>query len=500
MKTFTKLLALLLALFMLGTCLIACADDTEDDGKQDDPTTPGTENEEGDGTEQEERITPDIPETYDFGDEDVSFVYWYVDSWTNTVRYCRDIYSESVTGEPIPDKVYYRNADIEEAYNVNITLEMQQYSAIGTTITNQNASGDSTYLVAVPRLAEAGGLVVNGAFHNLYEVNHIDLTKPWWDQNSVNQLSSNDTLYLVSTSLMVNDKDATAAIAFNKQAVLDNSLDDPYQYVRDGEWTYDIVAEMAEVATKELDGDDVMDKNDFWGFLGKNDVFTSFFHGSGGLFVVKDEDGLFTFNFGSEEDHILATEDLLDYIMTADFFFNHHTAGIDDDEYTELFTSGGGLFFWMRLDEVTNMRGSETNFGILPIPKYLEIQDNYHSTVSQHTTGLLSVPLSTAGTDLEMVGMVLEAMSAHSHYDLQNEYIEISLKGRYARDNESEEMLDIILGNRVFDPALVFGFGDFANGYQNLASGTGNITSVLAGNEELTIKAIEEFNEKIAEY
>ena len=146
------------------------------------------------------------------------------------------------------------------------------------------------------------------------------------------------------------------------------------------------------------------------------------------------------------------------------------------------------------------MRGSETNFGILPIPKYTESQDNYHATVSQHTTGLLSIPLSTAGEDLDMVGMVLEAMSAHSYYDLQHEYIEVSLKGRYARDNESEEMLDIILGNRVFDPALIFGFANFANDYQTLATGTGNISSFLASKKDQTIKAIDEFNEKIAEY
>jgi hypothetical protein len=260
-----------------------------------------------------------------------------------------------------------------------------------------------------------------------------------------------------------------------------------------------MVAEMAEEATKELDGDDVMDKNDFWGFLGKHDVLTSFFHGSGGLFVVKDEYDAFTFNFGTDETHISATEEIIDYIMKGDFFFNHHMEGIDDTEYTKMFTSGGGLFFWMRLDEVTNMRGSETNFGILPIPKYTETQENHHSTVSQHTTGLLSIPLSTAGDDLFRVGMVLEAMSAHSHYDLQKEYVEVALKGRYARDNESEEMLDIIFNNRVFDPALVFGFGGFADGYQSLSSGTGNIASYLASKETQTIDAIDEFNAKLME-
>ena len=76
----------------------------------------------------------------------------------------------------------------------------------------------------------------------------------------------------------------------------------------------------------------------------------------------------------------------------------------------------------------------------------------------------------------------------------------MSLKGRYARDDESEDMLDIILGNRVFDPALIFGFGDFANSYQGLAAGKSGVSTFLATYESLTIKAIEEFNEKIAGY
>jgi hypothetical protein len=60
-------------------------------------------------------------------------------------------------------------------------------------------------------------------------------------------------------------------------------------------------------------------------------------------------------------------------------------------------------------------------------------------------------------------------------------------------------MLDIIFNNRVFDPALVFGFGGFADGYQSLSSGSGNIASYLASKETQTIDAIDEFNAKLME-
>ena len=82
----------------------------------------------------------------------------------------------------------------------------------------------------------------------------------------------------------------------------------------------------------------------------------------------------------------------------------------------------------MRLDDVTNMRAGEADFGIIPTPKYEESQDAYYSMVSQHTTGLLSVPITLTGDKLSEVGMVLEALAAESHYTLIPEYIETSLK------------------------------------------------------------------------
>jgi hypothetical protein len=85
--------------------------------------------------------------------------------------------------------------------------------------------------------------------------------------------------------------------------------------------------------------------------------------------------------------------------------------------------------------------------------------------VSQHTTGLMSVPLVITGEKLSNLGIILEAMAAESHYELIPTYIEESLKTKYSRDAESGAMLDIIINNRVFDPMLIYNFGGFADTY-----------------------------------
>jgi hypothetical protein len=60
--------------------------------------------------------------------------------------------------------------------------------------------------------------------------------------------------------------------------------------------------------------------------------------------------------------------------------------------------------------------------------------------------------------------MILEDLSAESRYILQPAYYEINLRGKFARDDESREMLDIILNNSAFDIGYVYDFGNFAMG------------------------------------
>jgi hypothetical protein len=60
-----------------------------------------------------------------------------------------------------------------------------------------------------------------------------------------------------------------------------------------------------------------------------------------------------------------------------------------------------------------------------------------------------------------MTGSVLEAMACESLYTVTPAYYDITLEGKQLRDNESSEMLDIILGSRVFDLGLFYQIGGY---------------------------------------
>ncbi len=499
MKKSKRTLAVVLALLMLLPAMASCSE--KNDGKTDvnpvsdggEETVSGDETEPGEAVETEApRIKPSIPESADYGEDEIRFLFWEVEGWRGTVRECRDIYAEQITGEPINDAVYNRNAKIEEAYKVQIALDVVPCGDIGGIVSQAVSAGDKMYDVVYPRLFEAASMYQNAYFHNLHNVPNIDLTKPWWDANSVKSLDCGGYLPCAATSINVNDKDATSAVTFNKTIAASNQLPDIYELVREGKWTYDKLSELSAAVMNDANGDGTMTPDDdVYGLLGANDVMTAFWYGAGSVLAAHDESGIFAFTYGTERD--INSSLAVINLMNQPWFMNHHLiSNTDDIYYRQLFEQGHGLFFWLRLDDVTNMREGDADFGIIPTPKYEESQEKYYSMVSQHTTGLLSIPTTQAGAELEEIGMVLEALAAESHYTLIPEYIEVSLKTKNSRDAESADMLDIIINNRVFDPMLIYNFGGFADAFMDLGkTNNTDIASFLKSKQKTVAKAID---------
>ena len=499
-----RILIFALCLLLLLPAVVSCSSGTSN--AEEDTAEAGTTPEasgEAEGAEnggEEERLKPDIPEKGDFGGDEIYFLVWEHSSWADTVRQYRDIYAEGITGEGINDAVYNRNVLIEGNYNVKIVQERMNLGEIDNAVNKAVNSGDTTYDVIYPRLYEAAAMYQKNYFQNLLAVPHIDFDKPWWNSNCAESLSCCGILLAAATSINVNDIDATAAVAFSKPEAENNQIEDLYSAVREGTWTMDKLSGIAEAVKRDMDGNGTMSEDDFYGMLGANDVMTSFWHGGGGILCAKNDEGAFEFTFGTEHDIDVALKVV--NLMQQDWFMNHHKiTNTDDAYYTQLFETGHGMFFWMRLDEVTNMRNGDTDFGILPTPKYDESQDRYYSFVSQHTTGLMSIPITIAGDKLDELGLILEALAAESHYTVIPEYIELSLKTKHARDHESGEMLDIIINNRVFDPMTIYDFGGFGNHFQGYGpNNTTDIASDVKKQAKIVQKSIDRVVKKLQEY
>ncbi|MCL2816307.1 MAG: hypothetical protein FWD23_17065, partial [Oscillospiraceae bacterium] len=140
----------------------------------------------------------------------------------------------------------------------------------------------------------------------------------------------------------------------------------------------------------------------------------------------------------------------------------------------------------------------ETDFGILPPPKYNEQQENYYVAVDPWCTSAVSVPITVG--DKEKTGLILETLAYESRYILLPAYYDINLKTKFARDEESGAMIDIILNNRLYDLGDMYGWGSVGTFFDNLAQGKGDsLVTFWDKNGSKIISAMEKTMDKISD-
>ena len=91
-------------------------------------------------------------------------------------------------------------------------------------------------------------------------------------------------------------------LVYNKQIASELALENIYDLVRKGKWTIDKLYEMAAAATKNLNGDGIMAKEDRWGvslFFGS--YYPSFWEAEKLSLIAKDENDLPFFNVPGNE-------------------------------------------------------------------------------------------------------------------------------------------------------------------------------------------------------
>lgn len=143
------------------------------------------------------------------------------------------------------------------------------------------------------------------------------------------------------------------------------------------------------------------------------------------------------------------------------------------------------------------LRDMDSDFGILPYPKFDEAQENY---VSQDWGGLMCVPTSIQNP--EMVGSVIELLAYFSEETVIPAYYDVTLDGKIARDEDTIAMLDIIFDTIAYEIGGNY-FG-FSSGFNDLFYTMGSLViqkksadfaSWYAKNEKAANTTIDKFYE-----
>ena len=459
------LILVLFVLYSCGTDGAGSGDPGNNNVPQNQNAQAAADDESGEAAT--EKITYDVPEM-DCGGYEFKVVSrdGYLGMYWITV----DMYAEAENGEPINDAVFRRNRILEDKFNINIT-ELRQDDVL-TFSQKVIQSGSDDFDVLYPHMQQSGALVQKGQILNLYGIPHLAFEKPWWDKTSNDSLTIGHKLYGAAGNITTMTNDATWTVLFNKDLNRDFGLGEPYQLVREGKWTLDVLHENSKIATKDLNGDGEITAEDQWGTVQQHECAYSLFAASGQKVVEKNSEDLPALSLNNDRSVAVLTKvinfmsDDFAQIKADDAVNTRKYANVWDEITTKVFTESRALYLVTNFDMVKTLRNMEANFGILPLPKYDESQPQYYNTMQYNNATVMCVPITA--TNQERTGAVLEAWAAESVETLTRAYYDITLKGKHARDDESTEMLDLIFSTRVIDQGMLFnwaGVQDFFQGF-----------------------------------
>lgn len=451
-------LAVLLTIAMLlplASCGNNETSDTQDTANTQNNTSADTTTQ----IETETELKSGLPDK-DFAGTD--FHFYVMGKERNANNYSVEIYSAEQTGEVINDAVYNRNMTLADKYNFTISeTPCGSGEDMDTTIDKLVQSGDDTYQIAMLSLMESAAIIPKNVLYDLNEVENLDLSKDWWDSTIVKDLSIGGKLFNAMGDINIMDNNATWAVFFNKVLMENNGFEMPYDTVRAGKWTYDAYYAMSSAVAQDLDGNGQMDDNDLWGTVGASENTPFLFFSSGEHFIVKDENDMPVIQTPTDRvysviENVLKIQQDKNSTLVVERAKSTYT-NVWSDLIRGNFRNDLALFYVAGLLTYTLMRDMESEYGLLPLPKLDEAQTNYWTTINHGNCSTVTIPVSNQ--NVADTGFVLEAMAFESMKTLTPAYYDVALQRKYMSDEESRDMLAIILENRTIDQSVAYNWG-----------------------------------------
>ena len=357
---------------------------------------------------------------------------------------------EEENGEILPDAIYKRNRIIEKRYGMVFkSIVVDSYDACLSKFQNSVRAGSDDFDLCMLLPRYAWGQAIEGAVVPVKSLPYLDISQPWYVQNVNNEMYIGGKLFFAYSDECLNLLENTSCILFNKKLVEALGLENMYNLVKEGKWTLDKFFDLAKTATADLDGDGTMTDADRYGIVSTASEFLPAFWSSAAINTIgKDENDLHVFAGQNEKLYSILDKVCGNLYGGQKIYFDGYW------DKPKLFSSSAmqfagdyGLFFSNCLRAVPGLRAMETDFGIIPFPKYDETQKIYHSRAGR---GWINCVPSGA-PDLERTSAIMESLAVESKNHTVPAYHETMLRTKFLRDDESEEMLDIIENNRFVD-------------------------------------------------
>ena len=367
---------------------------------------------------------------------------------------------DSENGDVINDIVYKRNQALSEKYAFTVSVNIQD-DPVSVLRTSVNA-GDDICDMAIFNLQTGAKLIKDSYFLDLNDLRYIDLSRDYYDQNLIRDLSIGNKYYFVSGDILFSDDDALTVTMYNRAMGDNYGIENLYDVAYAGKWTIDVMRENMKKVIQDVDGDGSFHENDVVGLIYAGDSKIMPYLAAGGArFIEKDKDDYP--RLVTDTNRLQSIYDKMQSILTTPgeaISWTEDTANTIPTLVT-MIDDGHTLFQNMILSQIRRFyRDINIDFGLLPMPKFDEDQETYSTYYNAATIQVGYVPVTV--TDTDTAGFIIEALSSNSK-ELTSGYYKTCLEAKYTRDKESYDMIELAKENIVIDMAYLYGFGDLTS-------------------------------------
>ena len=405
-------------------------------------------------------------------------------------------------GEVLNDTIYQRNRGLEERLNFKLELYAgqgwQNYGAELSKIRASIASGDNAWQIISGWGINITPLALEGCFYDLSDMPYLDTSAPWWNRASVNDLTLGGGMFFLTGDVSVLSLLGGAYVMFvNDSLCTAYEIESIPALVRDGTWTMEKMTEISRLVLADLDGSGKYDEHDLYGQVLESNNVTDSFYTSSDIHQITVTNGIPSYT--PDPERLVSLMRYLEPMFTDGVSVGCYPAK-DAEVQVQMFLNSQAMMIVRELDSArVEFREMKDNYTIVPLPK-LDGEQNAYYTAAYNGAALWGIP--TDNTDTETTLIVMEAMAAESYHSVTPAYFATCLQEKYARNEETMEMLEIIRDSLYLDSEYMYcdSLGRTSYMVRDMVNGKKyDVASHMAKKEKQILKTIEKTIGKLEE-
>lgn len=487
MSKITRTLSLILSALLLISCFgfVSC-------GKTPASTTEPVAGTTGSTAEEEDprkAVEDTVPKDLSYAGQTDNTVTFYVRNDSESFEF--EIGCEELRNDTLYDAVHYRNIDVEGRLGVKIKTvgqpgTWQTRVAWNEALTSSVLTNSGDYDATAFYIRASAGLAKDNIYYNLMdlteeETGYLNLKKPWWNQTMMEDLTVGGALFFVGGDLAVTETKLLYSIFFNKDLFNEKfpteTTEALYKSVRDGSWTIETMTDYVSAVWDDKNTSGKIDDGDVVGFASKTSVndarADSWLYAMGLNPITIGYDG--TVELTMYNSQTVPAWELVSKLING-------TPGSYWDinmnaDYATRMVNGNVLFSHETIQTGEDMRASTVQYGVLPLPKYNEEQENYRTTPSTNASAI-ALCSNLSADRAKMLSAVLEVLAAESYKQVTPTYYGKVLQGQYSKDQADAEMFDYILNSSVLCFGYAYAYNISGGSMTNLFRSCGTVKDV----------------------